>query len=115
MCKGLSELREFYSKFSSEDCIFMQEHEDASFQKVQNANIDNREHIWLPTESQLHSLINFEYSDSHPYFYFVRNSYHASERDMPFNLFSSFEQYALAFLMKSAYSKVWCKNEWILI
>lgn len=106
-----AELRPFLNEFPIDACIFMDRQKD-TFQRAFKTSDAS---FWLPSEEQLHKLIQFEYSDTHPYFSFIRSAYHAAEAEMPFNLFSSFEQYALAFLMKSKNGKVWCNNEWILI
>lgn len=106
-----AELRPLRGSFSADALIFA----DISPNGCKHALKPSEASVWLPTETQLHSIIEFEFRDDHPYFAFVRSAYHAAEAEMPFNLFSSFEQYALAFLMKSRHNKVWCKNAWMLI
>lgn len=71
--------------------------------------------IFLPTDKQLHILVDFKYEVDDPYFIFIKNSYHKYDVKSPFNIFRSFEQYALAYVMKTRYEKVWFKNEWIKI
>jgi hypothetical protein len=113
MCKEALPLRDVFVQFSQEDNIFMSVQQDGSY--IRDLSGKPESHIWLPTETQLHALINFEFSNDHPYFHFVRNSYHEGEAEMPFNLFSSFEQYALTYYMKATHQLVWCKKEWQLI
>jgi hypothetical protein len=74
---------------------------------------EDEDGIFIPTDKQLHLLVDFKYEIDDPYFTFIKNSYHHMEIKSPFNLFRSFEQYALAYVMKVKHGKVWYDGTWV--
>lgn len=66
--------------------------------------------FWLPSESQLQRLIPDKEQE---YFIFLRSEYNLKNNKIPLNIFKSFEQYWLAFIMIHLFQKVWNGSSWI--
>ncbi len=110
MCTNCPELKELQKTIPVGNQILVKKGD-----KGRHIVTEDHDGIFIPTDKQLHVLVDFKYEVDDPYFTFIKNSYHKYDVKSPFNIFRSFEQYALAYVMKTLYEKVWFKDEWIKI
>jgi len=68
-------------------------------------------YFWIPSETQLQRLVP-EIPEAH-YFNFLRESYHSANTEIPLNIFKSFEQYWLVFVMLQRFKKIWNESDWV--